>query len=55
MVANLIHDSKDELLIWFLDLDFIKSIVENADSQILYTQIMTKIRLYLGGGKKKGF
>jgi len=28
------HDSKDELLIRFLDFDLINFIVENADSQI---------------------
>lgn len=34
VIVNLMHDSKDEFSIQFLDLGFIKFIVEHVDSQI---------------------
>lgn len=55
MVGNLVHDTKDELLIWFLDLDFIKSILENADSQIFVHPNNNKNSVIFGGRQKKRF
>jgi len=44
IIVNRIHDFNDKLSIWFVNLVFIKFIVENADSKHSGFQIMTKLK-----------